>query len=837
MAIANFIKDHLYKRLEKSSCMVIYDPISRYRDLVLSMAYERCRVIDGSKSTIISRETAMDAWCDLAEQKNGLKYLIIYLPIKKPVKEQDKQKNPYQIFAIGGSEFPADDGDEYQALCHKAMPDHVADIDRLFAAGIPDFATIDAIKKGNNWPTLRTLLKEESQKEILVAILSPSATQEAALEGDSAWVPEVIQFASSALGLKLKTKSTKWAFISEELWRYILFSEFVFDLPMELPEDLRDVPAASAEYKDIIYAVCDTLRSFDKHQVAYMDMAKKVETQFNLEKRMSRFEDFGHRDTFSFEERTFLRVFVENVFSGNISKAHDVANNRKKSIWVRNTDERQILWTIAERALELLNEIDVLKAIMPKNFKDLNSILTSYCDRLQKVDKLQRTFEQAITDSDGQCDPLNEFIDVSRKKYLEFIEENQKTFISLVQKEGWPVSGQLRNTQVFDTFVAPSLESREKVAFIMVDALRYELALDLRNKLSEEYVVELYPVCAQLPTTTDVGMASLMPAADSKLILIRDNEDLVPSLAGIKIKTPSDRLQYIKSIYGDRCHMADLDDLLKKKNLKLPETTQLLILKTTDIDNIGEIMPGEAPRIIPTLIKKMISAVSKLASHGFKKAIFATDHGFVLFNEQEPGDTVKKPDGAWLKAKQRSLLGCGSSNLGTVLFDIAHVGIRGEAEHYVVPKTFGTFSKGLPYSHEGLSLQECVLPVLSVNLQKETKAESGTIDIILSYKGGATTITTRRPMIEISWFNPDIFASEIEFQLEAYAKGKLVGEATSCSHLNPSTNLIGIQPGKAIKVPLKMHEDFYGSFEVKAMDPITQVVYGNTIKLKTDYME
>jgi hypothetical protein len=186
---------------------------------------------------------------------------------------------------------------------------------------------------------------------------------------------------------------------------------------------------------------------------------------------------------------------------------------------------------------------------------------------------------------------LSEFIEVARKRYLEFIEEIQKTFIELVQKEGWPASGQLRNTQVFDRFVAPSLESREKIAFVMVDALRYELALELRNKLSDNYGVELHPMCAQLPTITDVGMAS-----DSKLTLIRDNDDLIPSLGGMKIKTPDDRLQYMKGIYGDRCHMIDLDDLLKKKNIKFPVTMQLLVVKTTVIDDIGEIMPREAAR-------------------------------------------------------------------------------------------------------------------------------------------------------------------------------------------------------------------------------------------------
>jgi len=64
------------------------------------------------------------------------------------------------------------------------------------------------------------------------------------------------------------------------------------------------------------------------------------------------------------------------------------------------------------------------------NFKDLSGIFSAYTERLQKVDKLQRNFEQAVADSDGQCDPLSEFIDVTRKQYLEFIENIQRPLLS-----------------------------------------------------------------------------------------------------------------------------------------------------------------------------------------------------------------------------------------------------------------------------------------------------------------------------------------------------------------------------------------------------------------------
>jgi hypothetical protein len=174
-----------------------------------------------------------------------------------------------------------------------------------------------------------------------------------------------------------------------------------------------------------------------------------------------------------------------------------------------------------------------------------------------------------------------------------------------------------------------------------------------------------------------------------------------------------------------------------------------------------------------------------------------------------------------------------------VVFETADVSISGDCTHYAVPKTFGTFSKTKPYFHQGLSLQECVLPVICVELSGARKT-SAVVEVKLSYKGGSTKkITTRRPMIEISAFaQGDLFGgvTEIEFQLEAYSKNEVVGEAASCAHVNPANNLVRINPGQAIKVPLKMMEDFSGSFEVRAINPETMVNY-STVKLKTDYLE
>jgi len=838
MSIQDFIHDHLRKRLEKTIALVVYDPEQRYKEIVSILASDDCQVIDGTESTIQGREQAVDVWRMLMDDQQKQKHLVVYLPISKPKTDEERQQDPYQIFATGGGEFPRDDGDEYQALCHKAAPEFVGQIDELFKAGVPGFETINNLIEGKaNWPKLRTMLKVESAAEILVAFLSPTAPQKNALETDAAWIAEFHDVAETALGLTLKTKSQKWSKISEEVWRYVLFSEFVFDLPGELPSELKDVPRASTTFRDLIYTVCEILRTSEKHQQVYMDMANRVAAELQLAERMADIDESGERDTFSFQERTFLEAFVQAALAGDTGKAASVMQARDNSIWVRHDSDRQVLWTTAERALQLIVRVDDIRDNLGDGTKTLSDLFSFYCDRMRQIDRLYRDLERAVTDTYGELDSVGDLVGVARKKYLQLVEDAQAEFIDLVRKEGWPVGGEVRNTEVFEKFVWPWVQERKKTAYFMVDALRYELGAELEKELSSEFKTELRAVCTQVPTITSVGMAALMPYADGNIRLVKEGENLVPHVKDQKVVIPTDRLEYMRGLYGDRCHMIELAGLLTKKPPKWSQTVDLLLIKTTDIDTIGETKPVDMYRVLPEIIRKVIAGVKKLRKLGFERAIIATDHGFMLFSEREAGDAVEKPSGEWFKVKDRCLLGSGSPNAGTVVFKIEDVGIQGDFSNYAVPRTFATFVKGRLYFHGGLSLQECVLPVISVDLSARAEEKPRPVDLRLSYKSGSTDrVTTRRPMIEIAVYQTGLFEEELEFQLEAYEKRKVVGEVGTSNHVNPATNLVKIRPGEAIKIPLKMDDDFHGSFEVRATDPVTGIDYA-TLKLRTDYMD
>jgi len=843
MKIEEYIQQHFLKRLEQHPVLVIYDSDRRYRPLLPMLGGPGTTIVDASLSTIRSREEAMKAWIGLGRQSEKALRLVVYLPIARPAGDEEKRADPFQIFSLGGGLFPREDGESYQALCQRAAPDKASRIDALFAAGTPDFDVINGLlEEGATWPKLKSTLRCSSAAEILVGLLCPDAAQKKALERDRAWVPEFCEFLRTTLSYRFPDgRDADAETVRAEVARLVLFSEFVFDLPQALPAQLSSVPRAAATARDLVYQVCDTLRGTEAYQTGYMELAGKAAAELALEGYFREAEDFGKRDTFAFEERKYLELFTHRTEAGDFTGAKTICRGREQSIWVRHTD-RQQLWSIAGRLRDLLELAGDLETRLAACKPALAALFEFYCAEFLKLDTAHREFEQAVSDAFGDLAGLERLVEEARRRYLALAETLHRRFMEAVGREGWPVSGRPRNTDTFRRFVAPQLEERKRTALFMVDSLRYELAVALEKHLSQQFRTQTTAVCAQLPTVTAVGMAALLPDADAEFSIGIEKDSLVPSIKGTRITTPDERLKWFKSSLGDLCHMCDLDEIINKSpsRLKIPETTRLLIVKSGEIDQLCENTPGEAWRLMPKLVRKLLAGVRRVCERGFQKAVMATDHGFFLAEAQERGDVAVKPPGEWCIAKDRCLLGRGSPAAGVSVFPLAELGMHGAFDTYATPSTLATFAKGAGYFHSGLSLQECVLPVIEIDLAGAAAKEQAyqKPELKLSYRGGAVKrITTRRPMIEVALLQGMMFTDEaVRFQLSAWSGKELVGDAATCNHLDPSTGLLSIAYGESIRVPFHMKEEFSGPFEIRAVDPVTGVTFAR-LSLETDYAE
>lgn len=838
MGIRAFIRDEVFATLLRDrGVLVVYDPDRRYRDLCLSMGGERVIVVDASESSIESREAAMAALPAVALTGPGQRELLIYVPARPPLTDEAKQVDPFAGYGSFGAVFPSVDGHSYLSLCLRAKPEHAAEIRRLFDQDpSPSFELIDNVGGGLKWPMLRTLLGVEATRDILLALLDPSPVQADALKGNDGWTTEARALLDSALGLKLKTKGKSWSSVAEELWRYLLFSEFRFDLPAAAPAALNDVPHAPDTARVTVEDLCEILRGTAKHRPAYVERAEVIERELNLAALCAGLEDLGVRDTFPFEERTVLAGAVRALREDRLDAVRATVRRSTGSVW-SDKGESRAQWDLLGAALALIDACEDAGRQFGEHIGTMTALIDFYVTGLRRVDQLQREFEQAVGEHIAPDGAMAEVVDQARRRYGTLMGKLQPIFTSHLETAGWPPAGRLANADVFDRHVAPLLkESGRRVAFIIVDALRYELGVALVGQLGDGDAAEIVPACAQLPTVTPVGMASLLPGAAAGLTLARAEGGVLPMLDGKPLTGVTQRMEVLHARYGDRFAEHVLKGFVKDRPA-IPATVSLLVLRDTEIDSHLEHSPDTTLSLLQQMLKRIRVAVRLVKDAGFNDVVVATDHGFFLNAQAEAGDVCGKPAGSWVALHDRSLLGEGTGDGSNFAIPAERVGIRGDFRVFGGPRSMAPYRRGLLYFHGGASLQEAIVPVLTVRLKKESQPDVATATVTLAYRKGARRITTRLPVIEIAVESTDMFsqATEFEILLEAQdKKGNVVGEAKPGGVVNAATGTITLRPGQKEQVTLRMAMEFEGKFIVKALNPTTLATH-TTLELETDY--
>ena len=125
------------------------------------------------------------------------------------------------------------------------------------------------------------------------------------------------------------------------------------------------------------------------------------------------------------------------------------------------------------------------------------------------------------------------------------------------------------------------------------------------------------------------------------------------------------------------------------------------------------------------ILGELVTAANRLTKLGFTTFVFAADHGHVLLPEIAPGDAIKKPPGDWSLEKRRRLLGHSTGPAsGVLILKTDKLGIDAPVPEMAVARGFRVFTAGAGYFHEGISLQECVLPVVVFNALSKSEARN-----------------------------------------------------------------------------------------------------------------
>ncbi len=822
--IREYIINYFKSKLKDSPSLVIYDAEHLYVELLPALKDANTEVFDISTSILSERENALDYFSQALPAKKNAR-MVLYIPFAPPETNQEKIDDPFFIFTLGGSYFPFDANDKYISLCKACFKDKEQKIDQLFEQETPEFDTLDALGGGNTWAKLQTLTGGKSEKEILTAILAPSDLQKQNLKKDKTWQKEYKDVAKT-VGLDTKEKSFDG--ISYELWRFMLFSEFLFDLPIQLPESLKLVAAAKPSAKVIVIEICKSLRNNKTSEDIYVEMAEKIATELALPIIFKNENNLGEIITFSFEDNTYYFHCISLLLEGKTSEANAIISNSKENIWLHHDEERKRYWKLAELGCHIIQRSKTALA----NTTSLKTIIDSYTSEVYKIDQLQRKFEKELMEVLQPNETLQKLVKFVRESYNTFTEKNQKNYQQLFAKEYWPVAGMLTNTEVFTKHIQPLRKSNTKSAYMLIDALRFELGKELEEQLEKHFNIQLIPSCAFVPTVTNYGMAALLPEAEKHLHLEKDGESLESFMAETILYGLTERTKYLTEKLGDRCDVISLDKLISATSF---DSTDLLIVTTYEIDKAGENLGSNSLHAIHQAVQNLVKAIYLLSRNGFEKIVIATDHGFVLHPVFQPGDNVSKPAGEWLMTKSRSLAGQGAVSDTALGFTAQQIGVKSAVKDFVFLKGYAVFEKNKNFFHEGLSLQENIVPVMILSKIVIKKEEQ--IIINITYKGkNSGIITSRRPSFEIAAFiEGKLGLDPVSFRMEAIADGKVIGKPTSDEKVNETTKLVEIVPGQSYKIAMDMDAEFEGDFEVRITNPVSNNLY-SSITLKTDYI-
>jgi hypothetical protein len=820
--IREYIVAHLQKKLDAKKVLVIYDDSKFYVELLPALS-KIAKVIDLQGSILEAREEAYHYFNkDLIN--NSSKGLIIYSPFEAPQDEQDKIEDPFYVFSLGNNYFPYTASDKYETLCKACFPEKELQINELFSQSEPDFDTIDALGDGNTYAKLQVLTGCKSEKELFLALMTPNDEQESKLKSDKTWLSEYKKL-TQVIGIDSNAKT--FENVNEELWRIILFSEFVFDLPVALPQKLQSVPVVKESSKSLVLDIVKTIRNNKASEQIYIDKANEIEKQLALSHEFKNETNLGALVTFAFEDNTYFNHFIDLITRKELKKAENVKKQNKENIWPQHDEERKKMWLLADHALKIC-QLTSSKIKLPKETK---AIVDLYAKQLYEIDLYQRRFEMTLSQIFSSNQSIDVLVTNIRTIYRDYMGELQKAFTASFSS--WPIEGMNRNIQLFDKYITPELTGKKKVAYLLVDALRFEIGKELEQSLSSHFTVNITPSCAFVPTVTKYAMAALVPNAEKALSLTEHNGKLEAFLDGKPALNLEARRMYFKEKLGDRCDIVSLDELLNNHQ----STPDLLIVTTNEIDGAGENLNiTTALASMKQSIHNLSKGLFALKKLGYEKTIIATDHGFMLYPSFQPGDNVKKPQGEWILQKGRSIAGEGIISENSLSFTPSNLGINCDVENFQFLKNYAVFEKNLQYFHEGISLQEAIVPIIEIATNNyDTQKE---VEITLTYRGKSDGfVTTRRPLVELMCFQEgNLGFDPITIKIEAVADNKVIGEAIGAEEVNSLTKLVEVFPQKAYKIPLGLLDDFEGKFKVIASDPLSGKQF-SVIDLETNYLD
>jgi hypothetical protein len=398
MRFTSFLHKKLVDLLNDRRIVVWYDAEGDFKAIAAAFNAPNTEVLSSEESILRTRRRADEIYRLINESENPVerdRCLLIYIPRSRGVTEEEKMRDPFEVYAMAGAAFGDTEDQKIESLARQAMPRKADEITRLFREGRPSTGLLDTLERTQQWPLLNEVFRTETPADVIALALCDTAKADV-VDKKPGCIDELLRLLESAVGFTPASDERKWRTLRPKAAQFVLYSEFAFDLPQGIPEALSAVPRAGEDAEGIVYAACDRMRSDGAMRETYAELAQDIEGRLQLPSLVRADLDPGERDTFPFEERRLLSRAADGITTGDTETSRMLIENRKQSIW-RQDPHRSLAWTALDRAVAVTESSEtVVRESRDKT--TLHGLVTAYVEGgWSSLDRSSRLFETALT--------------------------------------------------------------------------------------------------------------------------------------------------------------------------------------------------------------------------------------------------------------------------------------------------------------------------------------------------------------------------------------------------------------------------------------------------------
>ncbi len=441
----------------------------------------------------------------------------------------------------------------------------------------------------------------------------------------------------------------------------------------------------------------------------------------------------------------------------------DTETNKEEVLTICTTREHTFWYSAYENIYKAFKSAVKLKALVKENHFEIDDFtqgIKLYSEKYSKIDYHYRKYVKYANKSE-HLDILKDLNSIIENIYL-------NDYLRVINDAWQPHVGAYRETTLryqkdfYETSVVPIVQSKQKAFVIISDAMRYECAAELKNRVvgRNRFNASIEPMVGVLPSYTQLGVASLLP----NKTLSFDSKDDSAYIDGVSSKGTKNRDKILK-LSNERSAYIDSESFLefnRDSGRTFAKAHDVIYIYHNEIDATGD-KPASENKVFDavddsfTTIEKIIKQIINVNGTNI---LITSDHGFLYQNTPTAESEfckVEKPQNAKRFNRRFIISDSIEANSCIDIYDAKELNIAGE-EKIALAKSINKIrlqGGGHRFVHGGATLQEMVVPLISIKKKRKDDVRDVEVSAI-----PISQITTNSVMI--SFYQEEVVSDKVK---------------------------------------------------------------------------